>query len=89
MDLCSRGNLYYLCIETKGNDQLQLICVLVFAYARSRVSHEAAYIEGLICLAQFEMLDLLQVDSVSKDITESNYVMVDKIFNLYNSNKCN
>ena len=57
--------IYYLCIETKGNDQLQLICVLVFAYATNRFSHEAAYIEGLICLAQFEMLDHLQVDSVS------------------------
>ena len=38
--------LYYPCNENKGADQLrvtaQLICVLVFAYAKSWFSHDAA-----------------------------------------------
>ena len=34
--------LYYLCSKTKGADQL--ICVFVFAYAKSRFSHNAAHL---------------------------------------------
>ena len=38
--------LFYLCSENKGTDQLcdypQLICALVFTYAKSRLSHDAA-----------------------------------------------
>ena len=29
--------------KTKGADQLRLICAFVFAYAKSRVSHDAAH----------------------------------------------
>ena len=40
--------LFYLCSENKGADQLritaQLICVFVFAYAKSRFSHNEAQI---------------------------------------------
>ena len=39
--------LYYQCSENKGADQLhsaQLICVFVFAYAKSQFSHDAAHI---------------------------------------------
>ena len=38
--------LYYFCSENKGADQLtaKLICVFVFAYAKCRFSHDAAYI---------------------------------------------
>ena len=36
--------LNVLCSENKGADQLRdLICVFVFAYARSRLSHDAAH----------------------------------------------
>ena len=37
--------LYYLCSENKSVDQLRgkLICVFVFAYAKSRFSHDAAH----------------------------------------------
>ena len=38
--------MYYLCSENKGADQLRgykkLICVFVFAYAKSRFSHDEA-----------------------------------------------
>ena len=41
--------LYYPCSENKGDDQLcitaKLICVFVFAYAKSRFSHDAAQIQ--------------------------------------------
>ena len=42
--------LYYLCSENKSADQLcgvaaQLICVFVFAYAKSRFSHDVALIK--------------------------------------------
>ena len=40
--------LYYLCSEKKGTDQLhgsvQLICAFVFAYAKIRFSHDVTYI---------------------------------------------
>ena len=40
------GGLFYPCSENKGNDQLRvtakLICVFVFAFAKSRFSHDAA-----------------------------------------------
>ena len=40
--------LYFLCGENKGADQLavtaQLICVFVFAYAKSLFSHKEAHI---------------------------------------------
>ena len=41
--------LYYLCCENKGADQLrsssaQLICAFIFAYAKSRFSHDSAHI---------------------------------------------
>ena len=40
--------LYYSCSENKGADQLRgtakLICVSVFAYAKSGLSHDAAQI---------------------------------------------
>ena len=40
--------MYYLCSENKGADQLRgyakLICVFVFAYAKSRFSHGEAQI---------------------------------------------
>ena len=39
--------LYYLCTENKGADQLrghlQLICAFVFAYAKSRFSHDETH----------------------------------------------
>ena len=39
--------MYYLCSENKGADQLcgyaKLICAFVFAYAKSRFSHDAAH----------------------------------------------
>ena len=34
--------LYYPCSENKGADQLRGNCVFVFAYAKSRFSHDAA-----------------------------------------------
>ena len=36
----------YLCSENKGADQFtaKLICEFVFAYAKSRFSHDAAHI---------------------------------------------
>ena len=45
-DLRSRG-LYYICSENKGADQVtaQLICVFVFAYAKSHF-----FIMRLLCL---------------------------------------
>ena len=42
--------LYYPCRENKGADQLRgskLICAFVFTYAKSRFSHDAAYIAML------------------------------------------
>ena len=33
--------MFFLCSENKGADQL--ICVFVFAYAKSRFSHDAAH----------------------------------------------
>ena len=41
--------LYYQCSENKGTDQLrsyckELICVFVFAYSKSRFSHDATQI---------------------------------------------
>ena len=40
--------MYYLCSEITGADQFRgtakLICVFVFAYAKSRFSHDAALI---------------------------------------------
>ena len=47
MDL-ERG-LYYLCSENRGADisfavTAKLICVFVFAYAKSRFSHDAAHL---------------------------------------------
>ena len=37
--------MYYLCSENKGADQLQsLICIFVFAYAKSRFSFDAAHL---------------------------------------------
>ena len=37
--------MHYLCGENKGADQLRArICVFVFAYAKSRFSHNAAQI---------------------------------------------
>ena len=42
--------LYYPCSKNKGADQIsfavtaKLICVFVFAYAKSRFSHDAAHI---------------------------------------------
>ena len=36
--------LYYLCSENKGTDKLQLICIFVFAKAKSQFSHDAAHI---------------------------------------------
>ena len=45
--------LYYLCSENKGADQLwvtaKLICVFVFAYLKSRFSHNVAHI-GLLLM---------------------------------------
>ena len=39
--------LYNLCSEIKGTDQLcittQLICIFIFAYAKSRFSHDMAH----------------------------------------------
>ena len=42
--------LYYLCSENKGADQLRgyreaQICIFVFAYAKSRFSHDEAHIK--------------------------------------------
>ena len=46
--LGSRGIIYYLCSVNKGADQLsgtaKLICVFVFAYAKSRFSHNEAHL---------------------------------------------
>ena len=41
--------LYYPCSENKGADQVtaQLICIFVFAYAKSRFSHDTAHIKNL------------------------------------------
>ena len=40
--------LYYLCSENRGADKLavtaQLICVFVFAYAKSRFSHDMPHL---------------------------------------------
>ena len=42
--------LYYLCNENKGADQLRgyakLVCVFVFAYAKNRFSHHEAHMGG-------------------------------------------
>ena len=35
--------LYYLCTENQGAYQPQLICAFVFAYAKSRFSHDATH----------------------------------------------
>ena len=35
--------LYYRCSEKKGTDTAKLICVFVFAYAKSRFSHDEAH----------------------------------------------
>ena len=35
--------LYYLCSKNKGTDQLRSHCTFVFAYAKSRFSHNAAH----------------------------------------------
>ena len=46
--------LYYPCSENKGADQLsgpaKLICVFVFAYAKSRFSHNEAHMKFLKAL---------------------------------------
>ena len=48
--------LYYLFSENKGADQLRgyLICAFVFAYAKSRFSHDAAYIEPSCVIILFQ-----------------------------------
>ena len=47
--------LYYLCSENKGADQMgsyrQQICTFVFTYTKSRFSHDAAhYTYGLLSI---------------------------------------
>ena len=38
--------MYYLCSGNKGADQFaQLICAFVFAYAKSRFSHDATHLK--------------------------------------------
>ena len=40
--------MYYLCSENKGAVTAQLICAFVFAYAKSRFSHDVAQL--MFCL---------------------------------------
>ena len=59
--------MYYLCSENKGADQLRgkvtakLICVFVFAYAKSRFSHDAAQMEaGVLSVSLTIQMRILQ-----------------------------
>ena len=51
--------MYYPCSENKGAVTAKLICVFVFAYAKSRFSHDAARLlmrstNGLIAMVNIE-----------------------------------
>ena len=57
--------MYYLCSENKGTDQLRvtvkLICVFVFAYAKSLFSHDKAHMKLIRLDKKMRSLHFLHV----------------------------